>query len=216
MLDLRNQSISGMHWEGDILYLALPDEHLVVTYEVGSEEVRKVVEYPHEVWDICFDKEGLWMMTGGGRMGLQVAFWSFQEGKETQSFNCPDGAGAGITLYEGNLWMTHRHNRKLFCLDPESGKVKWVIKTENEAFSPSACGNEFWLIESTPGPLGHWSSADQARFFFARYDPARELVMRRLTVPFIPRCMAFDSERFWYSEYQAKGFASAEKNLGQL
>ncbi len=118
-----------------------------------------------------------------------------------------------MTLVDGKLWVTHRHNRKLFCLDTQSGKVNWVIRTENETFSLAAYRNELWLIECDPGPLGHWSKTKQAKYFFSRYDLARERIVERLAVPFIPHCMAFDGERFWYSEQEKKGFSSTKKNL---
>jgi len=45
---------------------------------------------------------------------------------------------------------------------------------------------------------------------------ARELVVERLPVDFIPQCMAFDGERFWYAEAEKNGIASTEKDLRQL
>lgn len=113
-----------------------------------------------------------------------------------------------MTIMEGKLWVTHRHNRKLFCLDPQSGKVNWIIRTENESFSPTAYKNEFWLIESDPGPLGHWSASQQGRYFFSRFDLARERIVERFPVDFVPACMTFDGEQFWYAEHERKGIAS--------
>ena len=116
-----------------------------------------------------------------------------------------------MTLLDGKIWLAHRHNRKLFCLDPESGKVYWVIRTENETFSPTAYKNGLWLIESDPGPLGHWSRAQECKYFFSRFDPARERIVERHAVPFVPSCMAFDGERFWYAEEGKRGLVSMKK-----
>ncbi|MFQ5903735.1 MAG: hypothetical protein ACE5JO_08595 [Candidatus Binatia bacterium] len=205
-----------MKVDRDILWVAAPEEHLVVTYHLSTGRSEKKLTYLHEIWDICPHEDGLWMMTGGGRLGRQLVLWSLEKGEELRKFNCPDGAGAGMTLYDGRLWLSHRHNRKLFCLDTQSGKVNWVIRTENETFSPATYGNELWLIESDPGPLGHWSDTRQQRYFFSRYDPARERILERLVVPFIPHCMAFDGERFWYSEREKKGLSSTKKDFGQF
>jgi hypothetical protein len=153
-------------------------------------------------------------MAGGGKLGHQLVLWSLKSGEELRRFDCPDGAGAGIALYDGKLWLTHRHNRKLFCLDPGSGKLNWMIRMENETFSPTACGNELWLVESDPGPLGPWNRTKRGRQFFSRYDPVRERVIERREVPFVPSCLAFDGERFWYAEEGKKGFSSTEKNFG--
>ena len=213
MPELRNISIAGMKCDGDLLWIAAPEERLVATYNPSTGKAEKKLTYPHEIWDVCPHEDGLWMMTGGGRLGRQLILWSLEEGREIDKFNSPDGAGTGMTLVDGKLWVTHRHKRKLFCLDRQSGKINWVIRTENEIFSPTAYENELWLIESDPGPLGHWSEARQQRYFFSRYDPARERIVERLVVPFVPQCMAFDGERFWYSEKEKKGFSSTKKNF---
>jgi hypothetical protein len=59
--------------------------------------------------------------------------------------------------------------------------------------------------------MGHWSRTEQRRFFFSRLDPTREAIIERLPVPFHPSCMAFDGERFWYSELDKKGLSSIPK-----
>jgi glutamine cyclotransferase len=205
-----------MQYDAGLLWIAASEEHSVVTYNPSTGETEEKLTYLHEVWDVCPDKTELWMGTGGGKLGRQLVLWSLKDEREIRKFDCPDGAGAGMTLFDEKLWITHRHNRKLFCLDSKSGKVNWTIRTEHETFSPVAYKGEFWFIESDPGPLGHWNETKQGKYFFSRYDPARERIMERIAVPFIPRCMAFDGIRFWYSEQGKGGLASTEKNLGRL
>ena len=216
MIDLQNISIAGMKHDGSVLWLAAPKSRLVATHDPANGKTEAKLAYPEEVWDVCSAENGLWMLTAGGKLDRQIVFWSFADDKETIKFDCPDGAASGMTLLDGKLWLTHRHNRKLFCLDPESGKVNWVIRTEHEVFSPAAYRNELWLIESDPGPLAHWGEKRQGKYFFSRYDPAREWVVERLVVAFIPRCMAFDGERFWYAESEKNGISSTKKDLRQL
>ena len=205
MIELEQLSIGGMAWHKDLLWVAIPEEPFVATYDPISGETEKKLTYPHTIWDVHPDGEEVWIMTGGGTLGRQLVHWSLKEEKELQRFNSPDGAGAGFTVSNGKLWVTHRHKRKLICLDPKDGKPLWVIRSANETFSPSACGSEFWLIESNPGPLGHWGQASQGRYFFSRYDLSHERIVERIAVPFVPTCMAFDGERFWYSEKDKKG-----------
>jgi len=214
MLGLEQRFITGMAWDGRVLWLAVPEEHLVATYDPQRGTAENILVYRHEVWDLCPQEDELWLMAGGGKLGHQLVLWSLKKGEELRRFDCPDGAGAGIALYDGKLWLTHRHNRKLFCLDPASGKVNWMIRMENETFSPTAYKNELWFIESDPGPLGPWNPAQRGKQFFSRYDPAWERVMERCEVPFVPSCVAFDGERFWYAEEGKRGLFSTEKNFG--
>lgn len=208
MVDVQKLCVSGIAWD-NLLWAATGEGQRIVTYDPFSGKAEEKLSYGHEVWDVFPAMQCMWMMTGGGKLGRQIVFWSLEEARELKRFGCPEGAGAGFTLHEGKLWLPHRHNRKLYCLDPESGKVNWVVRTEQETFSPSAWRNELWLIESDPGPLAHWS-AKQAKYFFSRFDPARERIVERLQVPFAPQCMAFDGERFWYAEYGKTGIASTK------
>ena len=212
-LNIADISVAGMSHDGALLWLAA-SERGVVAHDPASGKTESRLAYPHEVWDVAPGEDGLWLLTAGGRLDRQIVFWSFAENRETLVFGCPDGAGAGLALYDEKLWLPHRHNRKLFCLDPKSGKTNWVMRTERETFSPAAYGNELWFIEADPGPLGHWSEAQQAKYFLCRYDPVRERVLERIAVPFAPRCMAPDGERFWYAEFSKNGIASTKKDPG--
>lgn len=214
-VDLPSLSVTGMTHDGRLLWLAAADERVVAAHDPASGKTEPRLAYAHEVWDVCPGEDGLWLLTGGGKLDRQIVFWSFAEEKETLCYGCPDGAGSGLALYDDKLWLPHRHNRKLFCIDPKSGKTNWIVRTQYESFSPAAYKNELWLIESDPGPLGHWNEA-QARYFFGRYDPTREQIIERLPVPFTPRCMAPEGERFWYAGEGEKGIASTKKHLRQL
>jgi len=152
---------------------------------------------------------GSWL--GGGKLGQRLVLWSLEKATEIRQFDCPDGAAAGIVVDGQRIWLPHRNNRKLFCLDTQDGKTRWVIRTEKETYSPASCDGELWLIECDPGPLGHWSHAEQAKYSFIRYDTVRERVAEHLPVSFVPSCMAFDGERFWYAEMNRKGFASISR-----
>lgn len=213
MLDLQACSITGMDIDGDLLWLAVPEKKLVATYHPDSGKTEEILTYSNEVWDVCARGDQLWLVTTGGTLGRQIILWSLKENRESGQFNCPDGAGAGMTVLDGRLWLTHRHNRKLFCLDPLTGKTNWVMRTRHETFSPAACGNELWLVETDPGPLGHWSKAHQGKHYFSRYDPVRENFIERLPVPFTPACMALDGERFWYAERGKKGVSQLKRTL---
>jgi len=213
---LNQIAVSGMQYDGKLLWLAAPNHRLVATYETQTGGTETKLAYPEEVWDVCPADGGVWLLTSGGRLDRQIVLWSLTEGKELRKFGCPDGAAACLTLLDGKLWMTHRNNRKLFCLDAESGKINWMIRTEHEVISLATFKNELWLVEADLGPLGHWGEKRHARYHFCRYDPVRERVVERGAVLFAPRCMAFDGERFWYAEQGRKGILSTEKGLGQL
>jgi len=208
LLDCHSLKIIGIRWKQDLLWLAFLDDPIVATYDPVRDQSEVKLHFPHPLTDICPSEEGLWLIAGGGKLGRRVVLWSIEENREIREFDCPDGAAGGMALEGSNLWLTHRHNRKLFCLDHTDGKVSWVIKTEKEIFRPDFHKGALWLIECKPGPLGHWSRPEQAEYFFIRYDTAWEKVVERLRVPFVPSCMALDGERFWYAEEGKKGFSS--------
>ncbi|HEY1265741.1 MAG TPA: hypothetical protein VGH16_00695 [Candidatus Binatia bacterium] len=213
-MDLESLAIGGMAHDGRLLWLAAPEERLVAAHDPESGKTEARLSYAHEVWDVCPAEDGVWLLTAGGKLDRQIVFWSFREEREKLSYGCPDGAGSGLALYDEKLWLPHRHNRKLFCIDPKSGKTNWVVRTQHETFSPAAYRNELWLIESDPGPLAHWSDPRHARYFFARYDPTRETIIERVPVPFAPCAMAPQGSHFWYAEIEKKGIAQVAKKRG--
>ena len=86
-------------------------------------------------------------------------------------FDCPDGAASGVTVVNDKLWLSHRRNRKFFCLDPEKGRNLWTIRMEHQVLSPTSYGDELWCVECDPGPLGDWSDERQAVYAFLPLRP---------------------------------------------
>ncbi len=207
MIDIRSISVTDMQWHSGRLWLASADESVVLAYDPASESCEEVLSLPG-VRHACPCSEGLWLITGGGRLGQQLLLWSRETNRVVRRFDCPDGAASGATVLNGKLWLTHRRNRKLFCIDPESGRNLWTIRMEHQVYSPTSFGDEIWCAECDPGPLGDWSDERQAVYAFLRFDPAREQVMERRVVPFRPACMALDGERFWYAVTEEAGIRS--------
>ncbi len=198
MIDIRSLSITDMQWHAGRLWLASVDRSVVATYDPVSDLCEEVLSLPG-VRHACPSSEGVWLIAGGGRLGQQLLLWSPETNRLVRRFDCPDGAASGATVLNGKLWLTHRRNRKLFCLDPESGRNLWTIPMEHQVFSPTSYGDELWCAECDPGPLGDWSDERQAEYAFLSYDPAREQVVERIPVPFRPACMTLDGDRFWYA-----------------
>ena len=184
---------------------------MVATYDPDRDQCEIMLCFPHPVTDVCPAPEGLWLIAGGGSLGRRVILWSLEQNSGLREFDCPDGAAAGMALDGDNLWLTHRRNRKLFCMDSNDGRIRWLIRTGKENFSPDVYNGNLWLIECDPGPLAHWSPAGRARYSFIRFDTARERIVERIYVPFTPGCMTFDGKRFWYTEPDEKGFRSVTR-----
>ena len=210
-LDPTRQPITGLNWGQGILWYVAHDCSLIFSYDPATSQSITKLEIPYPVADVCPSNEGIWVIAGGGKLGRRLVLWSIDEAKEIREFNCPDGAAAGIAVDGQQIWLPHRNNRKLFCLDTRDGKTRWVIRTDKETYSPASFDGELWLIEIDPGPLGHWSRAGQAKCSFIRYDTIRERVAEYLPISFIPSCMAFDGERFWFSETGKKGISSVSR-----
>ena len=198
MINIGSLPITDMQWHAGRLWLASADRSVVATYDPVSDLCEEILSLP-DVRHACPSSEGVWLIAGGGRLGQQLLLWSPETNRLVRRFDCPDGAASGATVLNGKLWLTHRRNRKLFCLDPESGRNLWTIPMEHQVFSPTSYGDELWCAECDPGPLGDWSDERQAEYAFLSYDPAREQVVERIPVPFRPACMALNEDRFWYA-----------------
>lgn len=210
MIDIRSLPITGMQWYAGRLWLASASESVVATYDPASESCDETLSFP-DVRHACPSSEGVWLLTGGGRLGQQLLLWSLETHRVMRRFDCPDGAASGATVLNGKLWLSHRRNRRLFCLDPQSGRTLWTIRTEKQALGPTSYEGELWCVECDPGPLGDWSDARQADYAFLRYDPVRERVAERVPVPFRPTCLALNGSRFWYAVEDEAGLRSQRR-----
>ncbi len=198
MIDIGSLHITGMQWHAGRLWLTSADASMVVTYDPATESCEEILSLA-DVRHACPTSEGVWLIAGGGRLGQQLLLWSPETNRMMRRFDCPDGAASGATMVNGKLWLSHRRNRKLFCMDPEKGWNLWTIRMEHQILSPTSHGDELWCVECDPGPLGDWSDERQAVYAFMSYDPAREQVVERIPVPFRPACMALNGDRFWYA-----------------
>ncbi len=198
MIDIGSLSITSMQWYAGRLWLASAGNSTVVAYDPVQESCDEVLSLPG-VRHVCPSSEGIWLITGGGRLGQQLLLWSPETTQIMRRFDCPDGAASGVTVVNGKLWLTHRRNRKLFCIHPESGRNLWTIRMDHQVLSPTSYGDELWCVECDPGPLGDWSDERHEVYAFLRYDPVRELVVERIPVPFRPACLALNSGTFWYA-----------------
>ena len=210
MIDVRSLPVTGMQWRAGRLWLASADESVVAAYDPANGSCDPVLSFPG-VRHACPSSEGVWLVTRGGRLGQQLLLWSLETNRAIRRFDCPDGAASGATVLHDKLWLSHRRNRKLFCMDPRSGRTLWTIRTENQIFSPTSHRGELWCVECDPGPLGDWSHESQAGYAFLRYDPVRERVTERIPVPFRPACLTLDDERFWYAVQDEPGLRAQSR-----
>ena len=198
MIDIHSLSITGMQWHEGRLWLASAHRSMVVTYDPVHGSCEEVLSLPG-VRHACPSGEGVWLIAGGGRLGQQLLLWSPETNRLLRRFDCPDGAASGVTVFDGKLWLSHRRNRKLFCMDLEKGRNLWTIRMDHQVLSPTSYRDELWCVECDPGPLGDWSDEQQAVYAFLRYDPLREQVVERIPVPYRPACLAFNGAQFWFA-----------------
>lgn len=210
MIDVRSLPVTGIQWRAGRLWLASADESVVAAYDPANGSCDAVLSFPG-VRHACPSSEGVWLVTGGGRLGQQLLLWSLETNRVIRRFDCPDGAASGATALHDKLWLSHRRNRKLFCMDPQSGRTLWTIRTENQIFSPTSHRGDLWCVECDPGPLGDWSRESQAGYAFLRYDPVRERVTERIPVPFRPACLTLNDEHFWYAVQDEPGLRARSR-----
>ncbi len=210
MIDIRSLFITGMQWHEGLLWLASAGASRVATYDPVRESCDEVLSFPG-VRHACPSSDGVWLVAGGGRLGQQLLLWSPETNRIVRRFDCPDGAASGVTVVNGKLWLSHRRNRRLFCIDPQSGRTLWTIRMEHQILSPTSYNDELWCVECDPGPLGDWSDERQTRYAFLCYDPAREQVVKRTPVPCRAACLALNGKRFWYAVQDETGLRSQSR-----
>jgi streptogramin lyase len=211
-LDLAALKVSGLAVDGNVVWLASIRERLVARAPAeGDDPPTVVVAYPYPVADVAPSPDGLWLVAGGGSQGRQCVLWSLAERREVLRFDCPGGAGGGLAFHRDRLWLTHRHDRRLYVLDPASGEVERVLATEHEIFSPSVAGGDLWLVECETGPFGRFSPKAESTYAFSHFDPEAGRAIERRVAPGVPAAMATDGARFWWAPRDGTGVASTAR-----
>ncbi len=116
-------------------------------------------------------------------------------GAQIKKFDTPDNYPTGITFDGKNLWLADRGTDKIYCINPESGKV--IRKIESPAYWPMglAWDGEFLWNADYRGRTDKVEDLDGMIF---KIDPKDGTILKTLPAPSkSPKGLAWDGNYLW-------------------
>jgi hypothetical protein len=117
-----------------------------------------------------------------------------------ECFVCPDNSGSFLAHANGTLYVSQAWDKKLIELD-ERGAAMREVRLERRPVGMTIVAGAFYLVTVDD----EWGDGRFDRLGFG--DDASSLQALR-SLPFKPRSVAFDGERFWIADRNDHGIVS--------
>jgi hypothetical protein len=109
-----------------------------------------------------------------------------------ERFVCPDNSGSFLAYASGTLYLSQAWDKKLVQLD-ERGVAVREVQLERRPVGMTIVDGDFYLVTVNE----EWNSG---RFERLVIDEDASSIQSLRTLPFKPRSVAFDGERFWTAD----------------
>jgi hypothetical protein len=110
----------------------------------------------------------------------------------TECFECPDGSGSFLAYANGTLYLSQAWDKKLIELDERGAAVR-ERHLERRPVGMTVVGRAFYLVTVDDA----W---DGGRFDRLGIEDDGASMQALRSLPFKPRSVAFDGERFWTAD----------------
>lgn len=178
------ETVGGVAFDGSAVWFSDPQNQAIVRVDRESGKVRRRLRGPKIGSGTTWDGERLWQI-GDGR----IQCIDPKTGKVVRSFPVPtDGFASGLAWDGEAIWCGAYEERRLYKLDPRTGKVLRTVQSDRFVTGITWVGDELWHATYPEGKKG-----TELR----RVDARSGEVVERVEVPCTISGMAWDGEAFW-------------------
>ncbi len=110
----------------------------------------------------------------------------------TERFVCPDNSGSFLACENGTVYLSQAWEKKLIELDERGAAVR-VVQLERRPVGMTIVDGAFYLVTVDE----EWGDG---RFERLGIDDDASSIQALRSLPFKPRSVAFDGERFWTAD----------------
>ncbi len=130
------QAVHGVSYDGHHVWIALGDT--LNALDPASGEIRNSIAVAAHA-GTAFD----------GRHLFQIAESSIQKidpdsGQVVATIPAPEGGGSGLAWAEGSLWMGQYRNRKIYQIDPATGKILSTVESNRFVTGVTWVDGDLW------------------------------------------------------------------------
>lgn len=178
------KTVGGVAFDGNDVWFSDPGNHALACVDPKTGKIRKRLTGPPIGSGTAWDGEHLWQVGSGTIQRIDP-----KTGKVVKTIPPPEpGFISGLAWDGESLWAGAYDSRKLYKLDPKSGRVLKVLKSDRFVTGITWIGPELYHAiypeEGKPTEI-------------RKIDPETGKVLERVEVPCTISGMAFDGEEFW-------------------
>lgn len=118
----------------------------------------------------------------------------------TECFVCPDNSGSFLAYADGTLYVSQAWDKRLIALDERGGAAR-VVQLDRRPVGMTIVDGSFYLVTVDD----EWNDGRFDRLDINDDAPALQALR---ALPFKPRSVAFDGERFWTADRNNHALAS--------
>jgi glutamine cyclotransferase len=159
------ESVHGVTYDGDSVWFASGDS--LTAFDPATQQPRRAISVAAHA-GTAFDGRHIYQIAEDRIQKIDLA-----SGKVLSSIPAPAAGGdSGLTWGEGTLWVGHYRDRKIYQIDPETGKILRTIESKRYVTGVTWVDGEFWH--------GTWEGDDSD---VRRIDPATGEVLEIIEMP---------------------------------
>ncbi len=186
---------------GNDLWVSSRDLGLLYRLDAADLSIREEVKPRGVVWAAAFGRAGLYCTIGEGKDDDRYVY-TYTEGEGfTKRFACPDLTGSYLSFDGDDLYLSQWYKHRIVRLSDE-GQIIDEIKIGAEISGHVIVDHALYLLRGTEQEGERWTIARRS----LREEGA--VVKDLATMPFAPRSLAFDGERFWSNHRAANEIVS--------
>lgn len=178
------KTVGGVAFDGKDVWFSDPGNNALACVDPKTGKVRKRLKGPQIGSGTAWDGEHLWQV---GPDTIQCIDPKTE--KVVRTIPQPEkGFLSGLAWDGESLWAGASESRKLYKLDPKTGKVLKVLNSDRFVTGITWIGSDLYHAiypeEGKPTEI-------------RKIDPDTGKVLEKVEVPFTISGMAFDGEQFW-------------------
>lgn len=158
------QGVHGVSYDGQHVWIALGDT--LNALDPANGKIQNSIPVAAHA-GTAFD----------GRHLFQIAESSIQKidpdsGQVVATIPAPEGGGSGLAWAEGSLWMGQYRNRKIYQIDPATGKILSTVESNRFVTGVTWVDGDLWH--------GTWEAEESE---LRRVNPATGEVLESIEMP---------------------------------
>lgn len=196
----------ALAWGGEQLWLSSRDLGTLYQLDRDGSKIVKEIDPPGIAWAAVLTDDEWRFTIGKGLNDDRYVYRYAPEDGFTKEFACPDFTGSYLSFEDRQLYLSQWYTGQIHAVD-HRGKILRTIDVGAEICGHTFADGKLYVLrgrenKDVPGKAEEWRIA---RLDVNETTPHVEDLAK---VPFAPRSLTFDGEKFWSNHRAANEIVS--------